>query len=160
MITPFRYRRQGHTSIIPSSDQYPRLPSSGTTSPTKVHYLTMQLIRAAHKPNTASKQPTETFTGTVHMDPIFTADDCMGNNVCFTPGARTFWHTHERGQILTVTIGTGFVCSKGEAPRKLLVGDVVHIPAGETHWHGATNNTIMAHTAISLGSESLCHWFR
>jgi len=113
----------------------------------------MQLIRAAHKPNTASKQPTETFTGTVHMDPIFTADDCMGNNVCFTPGARTFWHTHERGQILTVTIGTGFVCSKGETPRKLLVGDVVHIPAGETHWHGATSNTIMAHTAISLGSE-------
>lgn len=117
----------------------------------------MQLIRAAHKPNTASKQPTETFTGTVHMDPIFTADDgsCMGNNVCFTPGARTFWHTHERGQILTVTMGTGFVCSKGEAPRKLMVGDVVHVPAGETHWHGATGSTIMAHTAISLGSELL-----
>jgi quercetin dioxygenase-like cupin family protein len=113
----------------------------------------MQLIRAAHKANTASKQPTETFTGTVHMDPIFTADDCMGKNDCFTPGARTFWHTHERGQILTVTIGTGFVCSKGEAPRKLLVGDVVHIPAGETHWHGATSSTIMAHTAISLGSK-------
>ena len=93
----------------------------------------MQLIRAAHKPDTASKQPTETFTGTVHMvrpspffqkltlrcehavleqnefadgwvglqDPIFNADDCMGNNVCFTPGARTFWHTHERGQVRT-----------------------------------------------------------
>ena len=107
------------------------------------------------QPNTPSKQPTETFTGTVHMDPIFTADDgsCMGNNVCFTPGARTFWHTHERGQILTVTMGTGFVCSKGETPRKLMVGDVVHVPAGEMHWHGATENTIMAHTAISLGSE-------
>ena len=116
----------------------------------------MQLIRAAHKPNTPSKQPTETFTGTVHMDPIFTADDgsCMGNNVCFTPGARTFWHTHERGQILTVTMGTGFVCSKGETPRKLMVGDFVHVPAGEMHWHGATENTIMAHTAISLGKTS------
>jgi len=113
----------------------------------------MQLIRAAHKPNTPSKQPTETFTGTVHMDPIFTADDCMGNNVCFTPGARTFWHTHERGQILTVTMGTGFVCSKGETPRKLMVGDVVHVPAGEMHWHGATGETLMAHTAISLGSK-------
>ena len=113
----------------------------------------MQLIRAAHKPNTPSKQPTETFTRTVHMDPIFTADDCMGNNVCFTPGARTFWHTHERGQILTVTMGTGFVCSKGETPRKLMVGDVVHVPAGEMHWHGATGETLMAHTAISLGSK-------
>jgi quercetin dioxygenase-like cupin family protein len=113
----------------------------------------MQLIRAAHKPNTPSKQPTETFTGTVHMDPIFTA-------VCFTPGARTFWHTHERGQILTVTMGTGFVCSKGQTPRKLMVGDVVHVPAGEMHWHGATGQTIMAHTAISLGSEfGLTLWF-
>ena len=34
-----------------------------------------------------------------------------------------------------------------------MVGDVVHIPAGETHWHGATNNTILAHTAISLRIE-------
>lgn len=112
----------------------------------------MQLIRAAHKPDTASRQPTETFTGTVHMDPIFNAEDCMGNNVCFTPGARTYWHTHERGQILTVTMGTGFICPKGEQPRKLQVGDVVHIPAGETHWHGASETTLMAHTAISLGS--------
>jgi quercetin dioxygenase-like cupin family protein len=114
----------------------------------------MQLIRAAHLPNASSKQPTETFTGTVHMDPIFTASDCMANNVCFTPGARTFWHTHERGQILTVTMGMGFVCSKGEAPKKLMVGDVVHIAARETHWHGATRETVMAHMAISLGSKS------
>ena len=64
----------------------------------------MQLTRAAHKPDTASRQPTETFSGTVHMDPIFTADDgsCMGNNVCFTPGARTFWHTHERLSLIHI----------------------------------------------------------
>lgn len=37
----------------------------------------MQLIRSAHKPDAASRQPTETFTGTVHMDPIFQASDCM-----------------------------------------------------------------------------------
>ena len=107
-------------------------------------------------PDAASKEPTETFSGKVHMDPIFKADDCMGNNVCFTPGARTFWHTHERGQILTVTTGYGLICSKGQEPRRLQVGDIVHIPAGETHWHGATASTIMAHTAISLGSEFSC----
>ncbi|RMY47264.1 hypothetical protein D0865_08786 [Hortaea werneckii] len=113
----------------------------------------MQLIRASHKPDTASKQPTETFSGTVHMDPIFTAEDCMGNNVCFIPGARTYWHHHERGQILTVTMGSGLVCSEGQAPRKLQVGDMVHVPPGERHWHGGTNTTCMAHTAISLGSK-------
>src|ERR1700722_15246418 len=73
----------------------------------------MQLIRAAHKPGADSRTPTETFTGTVHMDPIFQASDCMANNVCFTPGARTFWHKHERGQILTVILGTGLICSEG-----------------------------------------------
>lgn len=90
------------------------------------------------------------------MDPVFTAEDgsCMGNNVCFTPGARTFWHTHEKGQILTVTMGSGLICSKGEKPRKLQVGDVVHTTAGETRWHGGTNSTVMAHMAISLGKTS------
>jgi hypothetical protein len=88
------------------------------------------------------------------MDPIFQASDCMGNNVCFTPGARTFWHRHERGQILTVTLGTGLICSEGEEPQKLQVGDMVHVPVGEVHWHGATRGTIMAHTAISLGSRT------
>ncbi|EME79481.1 uncharacterized protein MYCFIDRAFT_18509, partial [Pseudocercospora fijiensis CIRAD86] len=98
-------------------------------------------------------QPTETFSGTVHMDPVFTAEDnsCMGNNVFFTPGARTYWHTHEHGQILSVTMGTGLICSKGQAPRKLQVGDIVHIPAGEMHWHGGSSTTMMAHLAISLG---------
>ncbi|SMY24551.1 unnamed protein product [Zymoseptoria tritici ST99CH_1A5] len=114
----------------------------------------MQLIRAAHSSSTPSRHPTETFTGTVHMDPIFKASDCMGNNVCFTPGARTFWHTHERGQILTVTMGSGLICSKGEKPRRLMVGAVVHIPAGETHWHGAGKDTVMGHMAISLGVTS------
>jgi len=90
---------------------------------------------------------------TKSQDPIFKADDCMANNVCFTPGARTFWHYHERGQILTVTLGTGFVCSEGQPPQRLRVGDMVHVPANEKHWHGGTNTTCMAHTAISLGSK-------
>jgi quercetin dioxygenase-like cupin family protein len=123
----------------------------------------MQLIRSAHAPNTPSRQPSETFTGKVHMDPIFKADansasplHCMANNVCFTPGARTFWHCHEHGQILTVTMGMGLVCSRGQSPQVLCVGDVVHVPAGEMHWHGASRDTVMAHTAISLGKTS---WF-
>lgn len=65
----------------------------------------------------------------------------MGNNVCFTPGARTFWHKHERGQILTVTMGTGLICSEGEQPQRLRVGDMVHVPAGEMHWHGGEFRT-------------------
>lgn len=78
----------------------------------------MQLIRAAHKPDAASRQPTETFSGTVHMDPIFSADDCMGNNVCFTPGARTYWHTHERGQVKPPSPSPFPFPSCADAPRR------------------------------------------
>jgi quercetin dioxygenase-like cupin family protein len=39
----------------------------------------------------------------------------------------------------------------------LQVGDVVHIPGGEKHWHGAAENTFMIHTAISLGGQ-LSRW--
>lgn len=112
----------------------------------------MQLVRSAHQPGADSRSPSETFTGTVQLDPIFQASDCMGGNVCFMPGARTFWHKHEKGQILTVKLGVGLICSEGEEPQKLQVGDMVYVPGGEKHWHGATKSTIMAHTAISLGS--------
>ena len=95
----------------------------------------MQLIRAAHKPQTATIQLKDTVTGTIYADPVFFSEDgCGCGSVTFTPGARTFWHTHERGQILFVTAGEGLVCSDGETPRRLRVGDVVHIPGGEKHW--------------------------
>jgi len=51
-------------------------------------------------------------------------------------------------------MGSGLICSQGEAPQRLRVGDVVHVPAGEMHWHGATRETVMAHMAVSLGSAS------
>lgn len=93
-----------------------------------------------------------TFTGTVWGDPVLpTTDGTTINSVTFTPGARTFWHHHERGQILVVTAGTGWVCTHGESPHLLTVGDVVWVPPGEQHWHGAGPGTIMTHLATSLG---------
>ena len=72
----------------------------------------------------------------------------------FTPGARTFWHHHERGQILVVTAGTGWVCTHGETPQPLTVGDVVWVPPDERHWHGAGPGSIMTHLAVSLGTTT------
>ena len=59
----------------------------------------------------------------------------------------------ERGQILVVTAGTGWVCTHGESPQPLTVGDVVWVPPGERHWHGAGPDTIMTHLATSLGTS-------
>lgn len=99
---------------------------------------------------TAGK-PGSQFTGDVH--PFVTMSKTDGvtiNTVNFTPGARTFWHHHEQGQILQVLAGCGLVSAAGEV-RVIRAGDTVWCPPGEKHWHGAAPDSFMVHNAISLG---------
>ena len=103
----------------------------------------------------ASEQRSSTFTGTVWADPVMpTTDKVAINNVFFSPGARTWWHTHESGQILHVTAGSGWICVQGQQARRLRSGDIVWIPADERHWHGAGTDSYLIHVAISLGTTN------
>ncbi|MGE3540172.1 MAG: cupin domain-containing protein [Candidatus Tectimicrobiota bacterium] len=68
--------------------------------------------------------------------------------VNFSHGASTGWHAHTCDQILVVTGGTGIVATEHEQ-REITVGDVVHIKAGERHWHGAKANTTLSHITIT-----------
>lgn len=72
--------------------------------------------------------------------------------VHFSPGARTKFHTHTCDQVLMVTSGTGIVKTEQE---ELFVGlgDLINIPVGEKHWHGATKNSEFSHISI-LSIES------
>jgi len=72
----------------------------------------------------------------------------MGLSVTFEPGARTAWHSHPLGQTLIVTAGCGLVQRWGGPVEKIFPGDVIWIPAGEKHWHGATAITAMTHIAV------------
>jgi len=113
------------------------------------------LVAKGRREGATSNLMTETFTGTVWADPVLATEDGNTiNNVVFQPHARTFWHSHERGQILHVTTGRGVVCSRGQRPRPLEAGDYVWVPPGEQHWHGGTRETCVVHTAISLGSTT------
>jgi quercetin dioxygenase-like cupin family protein len=97
------------------------------------------------------RAPKESFTGTVWQDPIITAQPPMQLNssrVAFEPGARTAWHTHPLGQTLYVIQGVGRVQAKGGPVREIKPGDVVWIPPGEKHWHGAAPTTGMVHIAM------------
>lgn len=108
-----------------------------------------QIFRAGSRPSTAA--PAEYFTGRVRMDPLVQAEApgrVAATQVTFEPGARTNWHTHPLGQTLIVTAGSGWIQREGGAPEKISPGDVVWIPAGEKHWHGATATTAMTHIAI------------
>jgi len=98
-----------------------------------------------------TKGPAEYFTGTVRIDPLFNANDPLrasGARVTFEPGARTAWHAHPFGQILIVTAGSGWVQQWGGPVEEIREGDVVRIPPGVKHWHGATATTAMTHIAL------------
>jgi quercetin dioxygenase-like cupin family protein len=99
----------------------------------------------------SDKGPSEWFTGTVRIDPLFQAPapaHVRCASVTFEPGARTAWHMHPLGQTLIVTAGCGWVQRDGGPVDEIHAGDVVWFPPGEKHWHGATAMTAMTHIAI------------
>jgi quercetin dioxygenase-like cupin family protein len=109
----------------------------------------MEIVRTGSKPS--AKGPAEWFTGTVRLDPLFTAPApgrVAGTTVTFEPGARTAWHTHPLGQTLVVLSGLGRVQREGSGVEEIRPGDVVWIPPNERHWHGASPTTAMTHVAI------------
>lgn len=96
------------------------------------------------------------FTGTVRVEMLLApqgASRASGGSVTFSPGARTAWHTHPLGQTLIVTAGVGRVQRWGGAVEEIRPGDVVRIPPGVKHWHGAAPSSAMTHIAIAESLE-------
>jgi quercetin dioxygenase-like cupin family protein len=98
------------------------------------------------------------MTGTqVWRQAILDPDDSSNFNfsiVAFDAGSRNKFHKHSGDQILIVTDGTGTVASDTES-LTVTEGDVILIPAGENHWHGAPDATSMAHITITVkGSQT------
>jgi 4-carboxymuconolactone decarboxylase len=111
---------------------------------------TMVITRGGSRP--ARPAPAENFTGGARVEVLFEALDPLhasGGSVTFEPGARTAWHSHPGGQILIVTAGTGRVQRWGGPIEEIRPGDVVRIPAGQKHWHGASPQASMTHIAIT-----------
>jgi quercetin dioxygenase-like cupin family protein len=123
--------------------------SPASTSPIGTRGTSMTITRAGSQPS--QKGPADWFTGTVRIDPLFTAPSparAAGATVTFEPGARTAWHTHPLGQTLIVLSGVGLVQLEGGEVEQIRPGDVVWFPPGVRHWHGASPKTAMTHIAI------------
>jgi len=112
----------------------------------------LEVIRITRSASQAAQPvPADNFTGAARIDSSFqTAAPARmsGARVVFAPGARTAWHTHPLGQLLIVTAGTGRVQRWGDPVDEIRQGDVVWIPPGQKHWHGAAPNSSMTHFAI------------
>lgn len=84
-------------------------------------------------------------------------------NVTFEPKCRNNWHIHKAeqggGQIILCSDGQGWYQEWGQPARKLSAGDVVHIPAGVKHWHGATKDSWFSHIAVECpGVNTSTEW--
>ena len=97
----------------------------------------------------------DSFTGAAYFQPVATNEACQlaANRVTFPKGARTFWHVHTGEQVLYFLHGRGRVQERGSEALDTVEGDVVHIPAGTEHWHGAhpAEEHTMQHLAMTFG---------
>jgi 4-carboxymuconolactone decarboxylase len=126
------------------------LPASGGRVAFAQDAGRITVSRAGSRPVTQA--PAANFTGVGRVEMLSVANDATrasAGTVAFEPGARTAWHTHPRGQTLIVTAGTGRVQRWGGPVDEIRPGDVVWIPPGVKHWHGAAPTTAMTHIAIT-----------
>lgn len=108
----------------------------------------MRILR--HDPSAARPDADPIFIGDVVKQSLVTDGDAQllrVNSVTFNNGARNKWHRHAVDQVLVVTDGRGIVAT--EAGERLIEkDDVILIPAGERHWHGARSGEQMTHLSI------------
>lgn len=108
----------------------------------------MKVLRKGDSPEVPATAPI--FIGTVHSRPLVdaaTSQQVTVTLVRFTDAARNRRHTHTADQILYITEGDGIVAND-ERENAVTAGDIVHVPAGEIHWHGAAPGHSMAHLSI------------
>ena len=93
------------------------------------------------------------FIGKSYLQPL-TKYGISASNVTFEPKARNNWHVHHKtGQTLFVVSGRGWYQEWGKPAQELKAGDVVNIPEGVKHWHGAAKDSWFTHIAISVPNE-------
>ncbi len=105
------------------------------------------------------------FIGNSYLKPLTNPNETVFvANVTFEPGCRNNWHVHHAtsggGQLLLCVDGEGWYQEEGKEPQSLKAGDIVAIPAGVKHWHGAKANSWFSHLAVECPGENTSNeWF-
>ena len=98
------------------------------------------------------------FVGKSYLRPLTVPGETVFMaNVTFEPGCRNNWHIHKATsggrQVLLCAGGRGWYQEWGQEARELNPGDVVTIPAGVKHWHGAAKDSWFSHVAVEIPDE-------
>lgn len=93
------------------------------------------------------------FSGQSYLAPVSTKQVSVFN-VTFEPSCRNNWHIHHAdeggGQILICVGGRGYYQEFGNDAVEMLPGDVINIPPGVKHWHGAAKDSWFSHLAVEV----------
>lgn len=97
------------------------------------------------------------FVGQSYLTPISTSQVSIFN-VTFEPKCRNHWHIHHAdkggGQILICVAGQGYYQEWGKDAVLMRAGNVINIPVGVKHWHGATADSWFSHLAIEVPGKN------
>ena len=110
----------------------------------------------ANSPEGYKPAPADYFSGHAWLKALVVPDENTNfsvTDVMFEPGVRNNWHQHPSNQILIIKEGICFYQEDGKPVRLLQPGEVVNVLPGIKHWHGASPDAKMIHTAINLNSE-------
>jgi quercetin dioxygenase-like cupin family protein len=105
----------------------------------------IERMQAKHDPSRANY-----FAGEVNTQALVgpaDSDELDLLNVYFSAGARTRPHIHHQDQVLHIIEGQGIVADETEK-HFVSAGDVITVPRGTWHWHGATRHSAMGHISI------------
>ena len=127
----------------------PKLKSNQLSLPSKGGFGSVKIIEA--KNAKVEQRSGGIFIGTVYITNLINravgSEELRAAIVTFPPGTRNKFHIHDHEQILYVISGEGIVATE-EEERVVASGDIVLIPPGENHWHGATKDSTFSHLYV------------
>lgn len=109
--------------------------------------FTMRVVKIDEVKKEAVSSPLFTGSDVTRQDLLPDSREFTVAVVNFGKGVRNKFHTHDNEQILIVTFGKGFIVTELEK-KEIASGDIVIIPAGEKHWHGATEDSEFSHIFV------------
>ena len=100
----------------------------------------------------------ERVTPGVWREPIVVAESSDGlrvDRIHYPPGGHTHWHLHTKEQVLYGELGRGWIQFEDGYPASLTPGEVIQVPVGVRHWHGAASDTSLVHLAVTAGGDTV-----
>ena len=108
----------------------------------------MKIVKMSEVPKEQYVAPLFTSPDVTRQSLVSDSKDLRLGIVNFGKGVRNKFHSHDGDQVLIITAGKGFVVTEKEK-KMVTAGDVVWFPAGEKHWHGATEDSDFSHIVVT-----------